>query len=257
MGEKKKSRKVAVVTGGAQGIGKAISLHLAEEGYKVVVADIDEEAGSKLAAGYRKIYPIRFFQADVSDTNSIGALAKSVKTEEGRLDTLVNNAAIASAKNAPLRKLSLEDWDTKITTNLTGPFLCTKYFVDLLKQARGSIVNIASTRALMSEPDTEAYSASKGGVVALTHALANSLGPDIRANAVSPGWIDVRGWQKDSQEVPELREIDHAQHPVGRIGNPMDVAYLVGFLASDRAQFITGQNFVIDGGMTKKMIYEE
>jgi len=195
---------------------------------------------------------------DVSDEESVKQLYAFVRDRYDRIDALINNAAIAAAENAPLQELTFEEWDKKISTNLSGPFLCAKYFADLLKKESGSIVNIASTRALMSEPNTEAYSASKGGIVALTHALANSLGPKIRVNAVSPGWIDVRAWQKDSNhEVPELREIDHAQHPVGRVGEPMDVAYLVAFLISDRARFITGQNFVVDGGMTKKMIYEE
>lgn len=257
MNEKRRSAKVAVVTGGAQGIGKAISLHLAEEGYHVIVADIDQKAGKKLISAYKKIYQIQFFHTDVSDENSVKRLYAFVKKQYKGVDALINNAAIASAENAPLQELAFEEWNKRISTNLSGPFLWTKHFADLLKMKSGAIVNIASTRALMSEPNTEAYSASKGGVVALTHALANTLGPKIRVNAVSPGWIDVRNWQKDSQEVPELREIDHAQHPVGRVGKPMDVAHLVSFLISNRAQFITGQNFVIDGGMTKKMIYEE
>lgn len=119
------------------------------------------------------------------------------------------------------------------------------------------MVNIASSRALSSEPNTEAYTASKGGVVALTHALANSLGPDVRVNAVSPGWIETRDWQKlSNRKEPDLREIDHKQHPAGRVGRPEDVAHLVAFLLSNRAGFITGQNVVIDGGMSTKMIYE-
>lgn len=256
--EQASSSKVAVVTGGAQGIGKAITLHLLEEGYRVIVADIDKEAGAKLSEAYRKIYPIRYCETDISDPESVQALYEFVDEHYGHLEALINNAGIASAENAPIQELSVEEWDLKIATNLTGPFLCSKYFAEMLSRSQGAIVNMASTRALMSEPHTEAYSASKGGVVALTHSLANSLGPEIRVNAVSPGWIDVRGWQKDSdKEVPPLRKKDHAQHPVGRVGQPADVAYLVSFLISERAQFITGQNFVIDGGMTTKMIYEK
>jgi NAD(P)-dependent dehydrogenase (short-subunit alcohol dehydrogenase family) len=120
----------------------------------------------------------------------------------------------------------------------------------------GSIVNIASTRALQSEANTEAYSASKGGVVALTHALAVSLGPDIRVNCISPGWIAVDDWKKSARrKQPVLRPEDHAQHPVGRVGHPEDIAALAAYLISSKASFITGQNFVVDGGMTKKMIY--
>ncbi len=258
MGNRSSSPKVAVVTGGAQGIGKAITLHLLEEGYEVIVADIDKEAGTKLARAYEKIYSVRYCETDVSDPDSVQKLHQFVNEHYGRLDALVNNAAIASAENVPLQEMALEEWDDKIRTNLTGPFLCSKYFAAVLEQSQGAIVNVASTRALMSEPNTEAYSASKGGVIALTHSLANTLGPEIRVNAVSPGWIDVRGWQKDSdKEVPDLRKVDHTQHPVGRVGQPTDVAYLVSFLISERAQFITGQNIVIDGGMTRKMIYKE
>jgi NAD(P)-dependent dehydrogenase (short-subunit alcohol dehydrogenase family) len=134
----------------------------------------------------------------------------------------------------------------------------TKHAAPHLRRARGAIVNIASTRALQSEPNTEAYSASKGGLVALTHALAVSLGPDVRVNCVSPGWIDVSARRKRSRRKPEaLRPEDRAQHPVGRVGTPEDVAELVAFLLSDAAGFITGQDFIADGGMTRKMIYIE
>ena len=123
----------------------------------------------------------------------------------------------------------------------------------------GAIINIASTRALMSEPDTFAYSASKGGLLALTHSLAISLGPIIRVNAISPGWIDTSGWRRgEAGQAPAreaLRPIDHAQHPAGRVGRPEDVAWACTFLASDLAGFITGQNLIVDGGMTVKMIY--
>jgi hypothetical protein len=133
-----------------------------------------------------------------------------------------------------------------------------KHCVSHLRQARGAIVNIASTRALQSEAHTEAYSATKGGLVALTHALAVSLGPDVRVNCVSPGWIAASEWKKRSQrKAADLRREDHAQHPAGRLGTPQDIAAMVAFLISDEAGFITGQNFVVDGGMTKKMIYVE
>jgi NAD(P)-dependent dehydrogenase (short-subunit alcohol dehydrogenase family) len=145
-----------------------------------------------------------------------------------------------------------------IATNLTGMFLTTKHAAAELRKGRGAIVNIASTRALQSEPNTEAYAASKGGIVALTHALAMSLGPAVRVNCISPGWIDVSEWKKPSQrKAAELRPEDHAQHPAGRVGTPLDIGKLALYLLSSDAGFITGQNFVVDGGMTRKMIYEE
>lgn len=250
--------KVAVVTGGAQGIGKAISLELMQRRYAVVVADIDREAGEELVRPYGKIYDLYFRETDVSDEHSVKVLFDDIGERFDRLDLLVNNAADAGAYNTEITNCSLEEWEAKIRTNLTGTFLCAKYAAPLLRKARGAIVNLASIRALMSEPDGEAYSASKGGVVGLTHALANSFGPEVRVNAVSPGWIEVRDWQKSSEkEDPDLRGIDHDQHPVGRVGRPGDVAHLACFLGSDRAGFITGQNIVIDGGMTRKLMYRE
>jgi NAD(P)-dependent dehydrogenase (short-subunit alcohol dehydrogenase family) len=149
----------------------------------------------------------------------------------------------------PLEQLSLAEWQRVLGTNLTSGFLLARAAAKLLRQSKGSIVNIASTRAHMSERDTEAYSATKGGLLALTHALAISLGPDIRVNCVSPGWIDVSG--------EALRPEDHAQHPAGRVGTVRDVASLVAWLIGPDAGFVTGGEFVVDGGMTRKMIYAD
>jgi hypothetical protein len=225
--------RVALVTGGAQGIGRAIALLLAGRGYNVAVADIEKS-------------DFFFVRTDVSREPSVRACVRAVVRRFGRLDALVNNAGLTGPDDGPIEKLRLARWDRRIGVNLTGAFLMTKHAVPHLRRARGGIVNIASTRALQSEPDTEAYAASKGGLVALTHALALSLGPEVRVNCVSPGWIS---------HVPIRRKKDHAQHPVGRVGVGQDVAELVAYLLSDAAGFVTGQNFVVDGGMTKKMIY--
>jgi NAD(P)-dependent dehydrogenase (short-subunit alcohol dehydrogenase family) len=250
--------KVALVTGGAQGIGKGIAKLLLEEGMRVVIADMDQEAGAETAEELQPIGEVRFILTDVGDENSVLQAMQTIVGGFGRLDGLINNAGIANPVNRAAEELPLAEWERVVRTNLTGCFLCAKHAVPHLRTQGGCIVNIASTRALQSEPHTEAYAASKGGILALTHALAVSLGPDIRVNCISPGWIDVSGWKKKSiREQPKLRPINHQQRPVGRAGHPQDVASLVAFLISDGAGFITGQNFVIDGGMTRKMIYAE
>lgn len=239
------TRPVALVTGGAQGIGRGIALRLNRDGYRVIIADVDEEASHNVVAeagGY-----MTTVNTDVADEGAVRALFARVSANFGRLDALINNAGIARAHGVALEQLELADWNRMLATNLTGIFLCSKYAIPLLRTCQGSIVNLASTRALQSEADTEAYSASKGGIVALTHAMAMSLGPQIRVNSISPGWIHVT-------EDP-LRPQDHRQHPVGRVGIPEDIAGLVAYLISDQAGFITGQDFVIDGGMTRKMVY--
>jgi NAD(P)-dependent dehydrogenase (short-subunit alcohol dehydrogenase family) len=155
-------------------------------------------------------------------------------------------------------ELGLDEWNRALAVNLTGAFLCAKHAAPHLKKNGGSIVNIASTRAFMSERDTEAYSASKGGLFALTHALAVSLGPEVRVNCISPGWIETSELRKRSaRTITKLSEKDHSQHPAGRAGNADDVAALALFLLDPGNSFITGQNFIVDGGMTRKMIYVE
>lgn len=252
-----RAARTVMVTGAAQGIGRGITAHLLEHQYQVVAVDRDAEAGEELLNGYKNDDRLFFVQADVSVERTVRRLFKAVEKKGWPLHGLVNNAAIADPYNGPIEELAVEEWNRRIQTNLSSVFLCTRAAVPMLRKQGGAIVNMASTRALMSEPHTEAYSAAKGGVVALTHALANSLGPEIRVNAVSPGWIEVRDWQKKTErEEPELREIDHSQHPAGRVGHPADIASLTAYLLSDEAGFITGQNFTADGGMTKKMIYE-
>jgi hypothetical protein len=248
----RKGTRVMLVTGGAQGIGKGIASLLAARGYRVVAADHDTQAGRDL-----DLPDVWFTPCDVSREPSVRRCIAAVLRRFGRLDALINNAGLADPASGPLEKLRLADWNRRIAVNLTGVFLMAKHAAPHLRGTRGVVVNIASTRALQSEPDAESYAASKGGVVALTHAMAMSLGPEVRVNCVSPGWIDVSGeWRKRSARKPlKLRRADHVQHPAGRVGRPEDVAALVAYLVSDEAAFVTGQNFVIDGGMTKKMIY--
>jgi len=250
-----KNRKI-LVTGGVQGIGLGITKLLLENGDRVIAADIDREAGEEATQQFNSDN-FRFIPADVSREESVNRFFKTIGDDFGSLDALINNAAIADPYNTPVEEMTLEEWDQTIRTNLTSVFLCSRGAVSLLrKSGMGCIVNMASTRAFMSEPNTEGYSAAKGGVVALTHALANSLGPEIRVNAISPGWIEVRDWKKSSdREEPHHRDIDREQHPVGRVGNPMDIARLVKYLISEESGFVTGQNFTVDGGMTRKMIY--
>ncbi len=243
-----------LVTGGAKGIGRGVVLHLADEGWRVVFCDVDRSVGQGLAE--RAGGDLHFVHGDVSCESDVERVVDDALRWGGRLDAVVNNAGLADPETGPVERLSLQQWQRRLDVNLTGPFLVTKRCVPHLRQTKGVVLNIASTRALQSEPDTEAYAATKGGLVALTHALAISLGPDIRVNCISPGWIDTRDHQGDASEVPELSDADHRQHPVGRVGRPEDIASLAAYLMSPEASFITGQNFVVDGGMVRKMIYE-
>ena len=243
-------RKVLAVTGGAQGIGRAIAGHFAAHGYAVSIADTHLAAGrATLNALRKKGARAEFVRTDISREQDVKNWLRATARTLGCPDVLVNNAGIRAS--APFLTLSPKAFDLVLATNLRGTFLCTQEAARLMvkHRKRGAIINIASTRAFMSEAGTEAYSASKGGIVALTHATAISLGArGIRVNCISPGWIETRGREHSRR--------DKLQHPVGRVGTPEDIARACVFLAED-AGFMTGQNLTIDGGMSVKMIYEE
>jgi NAD(P)-dependent dehydrogenase (short-subunit alcohol dehydrogenase family) len=247
----KDTRKVLAVTGAAQGIGRGIALHFAQRGYAISFIDLDEDAAQKAAAAMRAICPeVVTLTGDIAQEPDVQRWMDRTVTELGCPDVLVNNAGIA--KNGPFLELKAEDFDRVIAVNVRGTMLCTQAAARRMIDAkrRGTVVNIASTRAFMSEPDTEAYSASKGAIVALTHATAMSLSSHrIRVNCISPGWIET-------PRVPAKTTEDREQHPVGRVGQPEDIAQACMFLA-EHAGFVTGQNLIVDGGMSVKMIYEE
>ena len=249
--------KIVIVTGGALGIGRSISQTFAMEGATVVIADNNIEAGVENQQFINEAVGKAFFvYADVAIEDSVKNLTSITEFKYGRIDILINNAGISDA-NA-MGNSSTEIWDRVLAVNLKGTFLCSKYCSDvMIKSGGGSIINIASTRAFMSEPHTEAYSASKGGIIALTHSLAVSLGDKkIRVNSISPGWIDVSAWKTNKDSIPAvLSPQDHSQHPAGRVGKPEDISAACAFLCSDDAGFITGTNLIVDGGMTIKMIY--
>lgn len=251
--------KVLAVTAGAQGIGRAIALRFAHAGYAVSIADTDAAAGREAARLVAAAGGVGLFtRIDVAVPAQVRRWVERTIAAFGCPDALVNNAGIG--RRQPFLELRLADFDRVLAVNLRGAFLCSQAFArHMVKRRRGgAIVNIASTRARMSEPGTEAYTASKGGIAALTHGMAISLGPKgIRVNSVSPGWIETADWQYTPRaRKPKHSRRDREQHPVGRVGRPEDIAEACFFLV-EQAGFMTGQDITLDGGMTVKMIYEE
>lgn len=243
-------RKRVFVTGGAEGIGKAIVKAFREANCLVAFCDKNETSGLLTAKETGAI----FLPADVSNINALEACMQQLFREWGDIDILINNAGISEF--APITETSVEEFDRILSVNLRPAFI-TARLLALHRQSLsaassyGRIINICSTRYLMSEPGSESYAASKGGIYSLTHALALSLAPwHITVNSISPGWIQTHDYDR-------LRPEDHSQHPSGRVGKPEDIARLCIFLCREENDFINGENITIDGGMTKKMIYEE
>ncbi len=222
------NNKIAIVTGGAQGIGRCIVEEFRKAGATVCV--IDKQPGDH-------------FVGDLADKEVLERFAKEVISKHGRVDYLVNNA-LPLMKG--LAECSYEEFQYALSVGVTAPFYLAKLFAPHFAEG-AAIVNISSSRDRMSQPQTESYTAAKGGIAALTHALAVSLAGKARVNSISPGWIDT---QYTVYEGP-----DAGQQPAGRVGNPLDIANMVLYLCSDKASFITGENICIDGGMTRQMIY--
>jgi len=242
--------KVCVVTGGANGIGRCVAQAFLGRGAHVAVIDTDEVSGSRLKAAYGGA--LLFGRGDAGDKGALEHFAKSVIRAFGHVDCLVHNACFS--RRGLLSGCGYEDFDAVLRVGVLAPYYLTLLLKDRFAPG-AAIVNIASTRAFQSQPDTESYAAVKGGIVALTHAMAESLAGKVRVNAVSPGWIDTGAYQHEEGYAPQHSGADKAQHPVGRVGDPQDIANVVLFLCSEEAGFITGQNIVVDGGMTKRMIY--
>ena len=220
--------KIVVVTGGARGIGKCIAEQFASAGAKVCVIDLLEND---------------YFVGDLADKNTLEIFAQKVIDDYGHIDYLINNAA---PKSYGITSCSYEDFEYAQKVGVTAPFYLSKLFVPYFAEG-ASIVNISSSRDRMSQPETESYTSAKGGISALTHAMSVSLAGKVRVNSISPGWID--------NNYTVYEGADATQQPVGRVGNPLDIANMVMYLCSDMAGFITGENICIDGGMTKQMIY--
>ncbi|MBE6759344.1 MAG: SDR family oxidoreductase [Ruminococcaceae bacterium] len=222
------NRKVAVVTGGAQGIGRCIAEEFRKAGAQVCIIDLQDNP---------------YFKGDLSDKETLERFAEKVIADYGHVDYLINNAAPLSKG---ISSCSYEEFEYALAVGVTAPYYLAKLFVPYF--APGAvIINISSSRDRMSQAQTESYTAAKGGIHALTHALAVSLAGRVRVNSISPGWIDT--------DFVEYEGPDAYQQPAGRVGNPMDIASMVLFLCSDKAGFITGENICIDGGMTRLMIY--
>lgn len=232
-------KKTMIITGVSQGIGYTLARHFSST-YQVIGLDVENDP---------ELEGVAFMEMDLGNPEQINQVFHSIREKFGVAHVLINNGGISYLEKSIL-EIDVETFKHLIDVNLVGTFACSKAFLELNETADyGRIINIASTRAIQNEPNWEAYGASKGGIVALTHSMAVSLSNrNVTVNAISPGWIET-------SDEP-LRDIDHRQHPSGRVGEPMDVARAVAYLVEPNNDFINGHNLVLDGGMTKKMIYE-
>jgi NAD(P)-dependent dehydrogenase (short-subunit alcohol dehydrogenase family) len=228
--------KTILITGASGLIGSELCREFLLHDY--LVYGVDKKSNPEL-----KHKNFKFLKCDLSKDAQIKATVAKVK----QIDVLINNAARTDLTFKPFSSLSLKNWNEGLSVNLTSFFLFSKYLMPKLRKNKGSIINISSTRHLMSEENTEMYSASKGGILSLTHAMAVTQRHFVRVNSISPGWI------ADPNE--KLKDSDHDQHLVGRVGTPKDISQMAVYLSSETSGFITGQDFIVDGGMTKKMIY--
>lgn len=230
--------KTVIVTGAAEGIGNSIAAHFAAEDARVIGLDINPV----------KLKGVEYRQCDVGNFDEVMSVFKEIHADYGAIHALVNNAGLSTFKS--IWEVGEQEWDRVIDTNLKSVFICSREAARYMTEDIRSIINMTSTRAFMSEPHTETYSASKGGIFALTHSLAATFSEQgIRVNSIAPGWIHTG-------DPAELRDIDHQQHWSGRVGEPADVARACLFLSNPQNSFITGECLNIDGGMTRKMIYE-
>lgn len=232
------TNKTIIVTGASQGIGKSIAAHFAKANARVIGLDIQPV----------ELEGVEYRKCDVGNFKDVIAVFKKINEDYGAIHALINNAGISTFKS--IWEVDEQEWDHVLDTNLKSVFICSREAARYMTADIRSIINMTSTRAFMSEPNTETYSASKGGIFALTHSLAATFNDKgIRVNSIAPGWIHTG-------DTTELRDVDHRQHWSGRVGEPADIARACLFLSNPENSFITGECLNIDGGMTRKMIYE-
>lgn len=247
------SGKVCVITGGANGIGRCMAEKFAQAGAKIAFADSDQAQGERLRQKLeRQGAPCLFVPGDVGEKAFLHRFAGQIRETYGCVDILIHNACLS--RKGICSGCGYEDFDYVLRVGVAAPYYLTKLLLPCLAQG-ASVVNIASTRAFQSQRDTESYSAAKGGIAALTHALSVSLAGRARVNSISPGWIDTGAYHQDGY-APHFTKADEKQHPCGRVGTPEDISLAAMYLSSGAASFVTGVNLTVDGGMTHQMVYD-